>query len=604
MRAGEARDHRASTYAVLGAAGGLILTLLLLLVPMCAAADDPARVADRKAKGPTGAIAVKIAGLPRGEVARLHLTGPRAFAFSVAVGGRRSLRRLPIGSYRVAVSSVRMRHGHRSIERGAVASPERRNYRIRVRPRRAAKLEVQFGTIVNPGVRSVSGKVAAVLGSPAAPRGVVLKGRVGVRRGAILSAHPSSLLPKGLLGRVTAVSRNNGRLEVLLKPASIYDVAPNMSFDIPLSRSAAAQASAGLKCGPSGSSFSPYAKISDIRLTGGWTTTRVLFADVTNGATLELHFKVAAGLDVVAGGSFSCSLSLPALSLQGMAGPIPVYGGIRPTAKGEVAAQGKINSQGSTDVTLGATVSATSGTRPIVNFGSPRFSASAEVFTGVKASVGVDAELGVGAANIANLHLKMGNSLDFIAAPGACSWDLNLGSFGIGGNIGPFGISGPSSPPIYHRNLWQRNCGAPPAPPAPPPPPPPGPLTRATMSWDSDSDIDLYVWDSEGNETYFGDREAIPATELVEDVIPGEAETSHGSEVFIETADFNRPYTFGICDYRGEGGDVTLRVTDPDGTTRTYQHTLFYEGDYEVLTSSPIGVDYSPPWEWCRYYND
>jgi len=323
---------------------------------------------------------------------------------------------------------------------------------------------------------------------------------------------------------------------------------------------------------------------------------------VTNGATLELHFKAAAGLDVVAGGSFSCSLSLPALSLQGMAGPIPVYGAIRPTAKGEVAAQGKINSQGSTDITLGATVSATGGTRPIVNFGSPRFSASAEVFTGVKASVGVDAELGVGAANVANLHLKMGNSLDFVAAPGACSWDLNLGSFGIGGNVGPFGIAGPSSPPIYHRNLWHRNCGAPPPP--PPPPPPSGPLTRATMSWDSDADIDLYVWDSEGNETYFGDREAIPGTELVEDVIPGEAETSHASEIFIENVDVNRPYTFGICDYRGEEADVTLRVTDPDGTTRTYQHTLYYEGDYEVLTSSPIGVDYSPPWSWCRYFND
>jgi hypothetical protein len=151
-----------------------------------------------------------------------------------------------------------------------------------------------------------------------------------------------------------------------------------------------------------------------------------------------------------------------------------------------------------------------------------------------------------------------------------------------------------------------RSPSAPQAPiPAPAPPPATLPLTRATMAWDTDSDIDLYTWDASGNLLYYGEREGIPNTELVEDVIPVEGEFSHVPEVFRETADLNRPYTFGICDFRGEGADVTLTVTDPGGGTRSYFHTLDYEGDSAVITSSPQGFDYSPPFDdWCHYLEE
>jgi hypothetical protein len=148
---------------------------------------------------------------------------------------------------------------------------------------------------------------------------------------------------------------------------------------------------------------------------------------------------------------------------------------------------------------------------------------------------------------------------------------------------------------------------APSPPPTPAPPPPPAiplPLTRATMSWDTDSDLDLYAWDSYGNVLYFGEREGIPNAELVEDVIPVEGEYFHTSEIFRETAEPNRPYTFGICDYRGEGGNVSVSVTDPGGVVRTFHRPLEYEGDSAVITSSPLGADYSPSYEWCRYRED
>jgi hypothetical protein len=594
--------------ALLHLAGGLVLLVALLAGALGWLLTDVASARNAEAgrggasasRGSTGALSLRIAGLPRGERGVVSLMGPGSYKRSLKVKGSRVVRRLPVGTYKVLASQVKLRRAHQAIKRGATAIPKPRRYRVKVGRKAPAKLEVRYGTIVNPGVRTVSGHVISVIGEPTSPRGVVLRGVGAIRRGTILSAQPDDSLPRGLLARVTSVSPGEKGTTVHLAPAGIYDVAPNMSFDIPLSTAEAARASAAFKCGPSGSSFSPFAQISDIRLTGGWTTTRVLFADITNGATLELHFKASAGFDAIAGGAFTCSVSLPALGVQGMAGPIPVYGAIRPKAKGSIAAQATIHSEGSTNVTLGTRISVPGGGRPIVGFSSPRFSFDASTFAGVKAGVGIDAELGVGAANVANLHLKVGNSLDFTASPGNCSWDLNLGSFGVGGNIGPVGIEGPSTPPVYHRNLWRSACGPAPIPP-PPPPPAPGPLTRAAMGWDNDSDIDLYVWDSNGNETYFGDLEGIPNSQLIQDVIPGPGETLHSSEIFQERAEFNRPYTFGICNYRGGETDVTLTVADPGGGHRAFNETLFFQGDSLVVTSSPLGPDYSPPGEWCRF---
>jgi hypothetical protein len=574
----------------------LAIALFTLLFPLGAVAAPK-----------SGAMSIKVMGLPRGEVAKLSIEGPRPTGHGrvtrrISAARTKRLSQLAAGSYRITVAKVKVRHRHSSIDKGAVASPVRRQIRVGIHPGRPAKVDVRYGTIVNPGVHSASGDILQIVGDPTNPSEVVLKDANGVRRGSILSAHPNGMLPQGLLARVSAVSRQHRVTRAKVAPVSIYEVAPNMSFDVSLSGAKAAAVSALLKCGPTGSSFSPFVRVSDIHLTGGWTTSRVLFANVTNGAVVELHFRAAAGLDVTAGSGFSCSVPLPAISIQGMAGPIPVYGAIRPKAGGEVASQGKVHTEGSTDITIGTSVSIPGGAKPILNFGSPRFSFAAAAFTGVKAGVGLDAELGIGAANAANLHLNMANHLDFTAAPNSCNWDLNLGSFGVGGKIGPVSIAGPSTPPLYHRNLWHQNCSAP-APP-PPPPLPSGPLTRATMSWDTDSDIDLYAWDSAGNVTYYSEREGIPNAQLIEDVIPGEGEFSHSSELFQETAEFNRPYTFGICDYRGEGADVTLTVIDPGGATRTFHHSLEFESDSAVMTSSPLGPDYSPPFEWCSYFND
>jgi hypothetical protein len=464
---------------------------------------------------------------------------------------------------------------------------------------------VRYGTIVNPGLRAVSGHISQVLGEPQSPTGVVLDLKRGIHKGMTLSAKPSGKLPQGLLAHVTSVRHGGNGTVVGIRPAGIYEVAPNMSFNTQLSTEGGAGSSQAPICQTSGPGLNPFVRISNISASGGWTTTRVAFWNVKTGATVDLHFRAAAGVAITSGARLSCSIPLPALAIQGMAGPIPIYGAIKPGASAEVAAGAKMNAEGSTNVTLGAQVGGVPlSAQPHFNFDSPKFDFKSELFATAKASLSLNAELGVGVANAANLHISLGNALEFTAAPGSCSWDLKLGSFSAGGQLGPLSISTPSTPPLYHRNLWHHSCGSA-ASPAPPPAPPVSlPLPRATMSWDTDSDIDLYTWDQEGRLISYYERFGIPDAELVEDVIPAFGEFSHPPEIFQETANPERTYTFGICDFRGPGANVSLDVVDPGGGHRTFHETFFESGESTVVTTSPNGQGYEPEFGWCHYLEE
>jgi hypothetical protein len=578
-----------------------------LLAPICSVAfllAASAAAADA-AEPPAGKLSVQVVGLPKGESGSFILRGGgEGVHRRYRVIGHRVLAGLPPGRYRVTAQPVRIARRHGTIERGARGLPTDRRSTVRVRRGGVAKLGIRYGSIINPGVRAVSGEVTAITGDPANPTTATLTRAADIRKGSILSARPSSLLPHGLLARVTGIERDGDGTVASLTPASIYEVAPNMSFDIPVQGEPQARIQALSCSGTSG--FSPYVHLSDIHLSGGWSTSKVAFIDVTTGATVEAHFKVTPGVSVDASAGLSCSLPLPGVSVQGMAGPIPVYGSLRPKASAELSTGAKMRAEGSTDVTVGANFSP-GGVRPILGFGSPKFSFSAELFAGLKAAVGVRAELGVGVAQIGNLHLALDNTLDFSATPGRCSWDLNLGSFSAGGKLGPLTLSSPSTPPLYHRNLWSRSCGGPSAPTAPAPKTPTGPpapqlpLVRATMDWYGESDVDLYAWDEYGNVAYYIDKDGIPGAELITDVIPDDGEFEHSAEYFQEIADPNRRYTFGICEFNGEGSEVTLHVTDPGGSVRTFHHTLYGNGDWEVITTSPDGEGYDPGYDWCNY---
>jgi hypothetical protein len=582
----------------------------------------PAGASAASARGKAGgALTVRVVGLPTGQAAALRLSGPRQRPHGPKLHRRLAPRRpqttlrLAPGHYRLSAAPIKITRKHGAIEKGATASPVKRRLRVFVAAGRAKSVTVHYGSIVNPGVLDVSHSIRHVLGSPTAPSAVILRHGVQVHRGQILSASPSPKLPHGLLARVVEVSGPNGE-QAVLRGAGIYEVAPSFNFDVPVTLSEGADASSLVKCSTSSEEpgAHPFIKLTDVHVTGGWSTTKVGWVNVKTGAKAELHFKAAAGVEVKTSAALKCELDLPSIGFQGMAGPIPVYGAIRPGADASISGSASMTSEGSTEVTVGLEAGGfPPKASPIFDFSNPKFTVSSTVSAEVKAGLSLGAEFGVGAENAANIHVDLTNGVEFTGKPGECSWDLDLGAFSATGEVGPLSVSTPSTPSI-HKNLWHSACGAPPPAPTPTPTPTPAPtptptpvaptpwVNRAVMWWNTDADIDLYTWDEYGNLISYYEREGIPFAELVEDVIPFEGETEHPPEFFRETAYPGRNYTFGICDYHRDGGPVTLVVTDPDGTVRTFNEYLAEEGEGYVVTTSPLGIPaFEPEPGWCHY---
>ena len=588
----------------LRAPGVPVLLASALFVALGLSATVPPEDAVAQGKGgrkATGSIVLRIAGLPRGERGLVTVVGPRQgrrlrtrFHREIARLGTVRLRGLRAGRYRLRVSRVELRRRHGTIKRGASAFPVKRQLRVRVKRGRRARVTVRYGTIRNPGVRRLRARVVRVLGSPRRPRGLVLRGNQRYRRGMVLTAPPGRKLRRGLLARVLAARERGPRTVVTLRPASIYEAAPNARFRTRLRVSPRAATSQVTCDGLSG--VTPYARISNVWADGGWTTSNVWpFGEIRTGARVNVDFDVSAGVEIAAALGVSCSLALPGFTVQGFATAIPIYGSIKPTVSGSVGAGARMRAGARVRVNTSASVSGLPPSAvPRIGFGSPEFEFSDEVFADVGLGIGIGSEVGVGVSGAANLHVGFGNNLEFRVGSGACRWDLKLGTFSATGMVGRWSISTPSTPPLYAYNLWQVPCS---------PPPLSVPLTRAEMEWGTDADVDLYAWDEDGSLAYFGEQTGISDAELVEDIIPDEGETSHDPEVFRETERPGRRYTFGVCLFAGDSTDVTLTVPsvpDPRGAPRTFPVSLDEVGDSEVVTTSPEGEGYSPPSDWCR----
>lgn len=457
-----------------------VLCLGCMLAPASALSDPGAQSASRSAGG---ALKVKVVGLPRDERGRVVVSGPKGYRKLVARTTK--LRGLQAGRYRIAVANTVIRRSRKGLKRGAVASPLRKRFSVRVRKARTATVKAGYGTIINPGVVKAPKTVSKVLGSPDQPTGLILRGKRRFSRDAILSSAPGGPFPKGLLAHVTSARFKGGRTTVTLRSASIYEVAPNMSFNVPL-KAVIPASSSDFKC-DSASGVKPYKRIEDGRASGSWNTVSVLGRDIPVGVRLNAVFTAEVGVEVTKALGGSCALSSPSVALQGVAGFIPVYGSVSGDLHAGASAGVTITSGGSAKFGIGASTVGLPPTplwEPHVSVDSPEFNISAQPEAEVTAGIGVRGEIGVGVAGAGNVHLVLDNTLDFSAKPGACSWDVDLSSFAAGGKLGPWDISTPSTPPVFHKNLW-RGCdggdpgdppappGDPPAPPADPPAPPP-----------------------------------------------------------------------------------------------------------------------------------
>lgn len=578
--------------------------MALALFAFAIAGPSPADAARR------GTLSVRVGGLPEGEKATVRVRGPGMKRTVRSAKRTVVLKKLRPGAYRVSIRPVTFTRAHRpSLRKGTTARSSAGLVPVRVRSGKRAKLRLTYDSVVNPVTTPKGASVVGVGGPAGDPSSLTLRGRSKIRKGAIISIPPRPDLPRGVLSRVTSVKATKGSTTLSLRAASAFEVAPSLQFDVPAGVRAATRVPVvpSATCKPTAVVQDIFTRqINDVRFTGGWNTKSFFGKDVPIGVQFEVAFSPRVGIalrNLVREIGGSCSVSV---ALNGMAGPIPLTGSIGGSLNVSAERNAELTASGSTRVRVGAkTVGVPPGPvvwAPHVSVDSPTFELGGSISAQAKAGFGLDLTAGIGNSAAGNVSLKSGASVDFTAKPGTgCSWDFNAGSFAITGDVLGWEVSSPSTPPLFSRNLWRRPCGiAPPRPPAPAPAPAPAPKpeVRARMTWDTATDVDLYIWDDDGNLAYYRDEQGILNARLVEDITPG-----YGPEEFRETNRAGRHFTYGVCMYRDETPSTTaakLAITDPNGRTRTVEHTLGFEGDSAVIASSPGVAPYDPGEGWCE----
>ena len=425
-----------------------------------ATAGKGVRLAARiKGSEAPGSLSVALSGLPSGQRPVAVLRGPGGLSRAVPARGL-TIAKARVGLYRLTVGSVRITRASGAIKRGAIATALDGTVSVRVVAGRRAVLQGSYTSIINPGVRALSGGALSVGGAADDPSTVVFGGHVALARGAILSLPPSTLLPRGLLSNVVAVVYAAGKTTVSVSAASVYEVAPNYQFDVPLAAAQASAAAVNASCPPA-SGLSPYADVNGVSFSGGWDTVSVLGVHIVDGVKAAVHFTAAAGLNVTAGAGLACSLSV-SFSANGMAGPIPVTATIEGELNGSAAVGGVLTAGGSTHVDAGAHtigIPPTPVWLPDVSFSNPQFTLTAKTFAQATAGIGLTVKAGIGNSTLANVTLNLGTSLDFSAQPGSCTWDANFGQFSAEGQLLAWHITTPQTPALFTKPLWQSTCG-------------------------------------------------------------------------------------------------------------------------------------------------
>jgi hypothetical protein len=121
---------------------------------------------------------------------------------------------------------------------------------------------------------------------------------------------------------------------------------------------------------------------------------------------------------------------------------------------------------------------------------------------------------------------------------------------------------------------------------------------RASITWTTDADIDLHVYDQAGDIAWYSEPDGIPTGQLSADVIPGTGDTSQHEEHYTDNADST---PLGVCAvYYDSPGDspttaVTYTLTEPGGgATRTGTVTLGQPGNAIWVGATPANTVQNP----------
>jgi alpha-tubulin suppressor-like RCC1 family protein len=333
-----------------------------------------------------------------------------------------------------------------------------------------------YGSVINPGVRAIAGGLIGVVGDAEDPTALVYSGHAkppGI--GTILTSGPTTLLPVGLISRVTQVSHQHGRMIVTVVSVPVTDAVPQLSFvgslqleptrgaiqgagsAVPAQAASLRRAHAANACGIAASSS---------LLQVGAHLDRVELREAFAGAfppqlklTLAVRTKETLGLGLLSAG-LNCSWTLaeigPFYTVIPVAGvPIPVYATLPLNVKLSLTGSvqpGSINVASTTvaHVAAGLDENAASLSEQGTNVWSAGPSVSGSV--SLAATIGVQA--GIGIAKAANLHVEAAFGPEFDASTGhGCDLQIDLGSLSASAQILDHSLNTPSFTP-FKIPLW------------------------------------------------------------------------------------------------------------------------------------------------------
>lgn len=461
-----------------------------------------------------------------------------------------------------------------------------------------------------------------VTDAPAAGSAGTLRysGQAGAKVGDFVALDVGPKTPDGLLARVTATHTEGGDTVLDTVPASLIEAVPEGNISAAAVASAARRAQAHAAAAPQDfrSNFSCSGEV-EASLTGSlsvrldpsfklnWSWGRVKSAEAS--ATLRGDADIAAHMSAAG----SCELEQTQVArwnapqLRFFIGPVPVV--ITPRTTLYVAGKGEAGA--AFDTGIHGFVSATAGLRydghevhPTGSFDHgfdytpPSIRAHASLGGRVIPSVEFLLYGQVGP----RFDLSAGLQLDADPANNPW-WTLTAPvELSAGLSVPHFEKFSVPQQTVYSTSftIAQAAMDEEPAPqpdPEPEPEPTPHNVERAHISWDTDStDVDLHVWDENGNHAYFNNTAAIPTGELSGDDTDG-----FGPEYYFEDSSA-QTLTFGLCYYNDRDvgpTDVSVTLTDPDGTVHDFTQTLYFTGDYALLGSSPAGSGFTPEDGWC-----
>jgi ABC-2 type transport system ATP-binding protein len=413
-----------------------------------------------------------------------------------------------------------------------------------------------------------------------------------------------------LLATILSKSSDGGNTQYVTTSAALPDVIPVGALDVAIDSNGSGAASSELlkssgalgdllskqvDCS-AGAKLTASAKASmeaKVGLDASWGPFSGVKAKFTGSVTAGLSVGASvSGYGKCSAGPYQLSpTGIPLGAFTFTVGPVPVYVAVKGNAA--VTASANATAEMSTSASASATASAgikyDGGFRPFGGFThtisqqAPKLTAAGSAQVNVNPRVDLliygvagprvdfNAGLKLSASNDANPWWKLTAPMDLGASLNLEAWKLHLSS----GRLKVW-----SAEPVLAQADTTTT-------PDNPPGTPDNPLVRAQMDWNTDADIDLHIWDEDGNHTYFLDLMAIPDAALLEDIIPG-----YGPEIFQEFGDAGRKYTYGLCNYT-DSDDLTtahLVVTDPGGATREFDRDL----PYQKAATSPIPAGATP----------